>query len=365
MCTERCLDWWTTLTALSRRDFLRAAAAVPLAAACAGPSRGTQSAGRTVLDETYSVDLHAHPALIPSLASTTVDGHGRDMAAGQLGAVLMAAVADGPVLGRRPAGGIYATREPRAGELAASTRGQLETLTRSAQRLGMRPLLRATDLAAAASARQRGYVLSVAGGDVLEGRLERVQQAYDGGVRSIQLVHYRVNELGDIQTEPAVHGGLTAFGRDVVREMNRLGMVVDLAHATFDVVKGAVEAATKPMLVSHTNLQDFTGFARYVSAEHARLVASHGGLLGAWPISIRPAGFDRFVEHIARMVDAVGVDHVGIGTDMDGIGRNALFTSYADWPSIPGALLARGFARPEVAKVMGGNFRRLFEAVAA
>lgn len=227
----------------------------------------------------------------------------------------------------------------------------------------MRPVLRGPDLEAASAARARVAVLSVEGGDFLEGRLENVQMAYDRGVRSLQLVHYRVNELGDIQTEPPVHQGLTPFGRDVIREMNRLGMLVDLAHAPLPVVRGALEVSTRPMLVSHTNIADDTGSARFVSREHARLVASAGGVLGAWPISTRHASFSTFVDHIKRMVEAVGVEHVAIGTDLGGVSlRSALFTDWADWPSIPAALVDRGFSQTDVAKIMGQNARRLLIA---
>src|SRR5437899_1446330 len=248
MCAPSCVHWWRALgQAASRRDFVRGALALPfIAGGCATTSPSSQAAGRALLDEVLSVDVH---------------------------------------------------------------------------------------------------------------------KAYDRGVRSIQLVHYRINELGDIQTEPPVHQGLTPFGRDVVREMNRLGMLIDLAHAPYPVVKGAMDASERPMLVSHTNIQDYTGYARFVSREHARLVAGAGGVLGAWPISIRRAGFAAFIEHIKRMVDVVGMDHVAIGTDLAGVSpRAALFTDWAEWPSIPAALLDRGLARREVAQIMGGNMRRLLEA---
>jgi len=134
-----------------------------------------------------------------------------------------------------------------------------------------------------------------------------------------------------------VHNGLTPFGRDVVREMNRLGMLVDLAHATYAVVAAAVDASDRPLLVSHTNIQDYTGFARFVTPAHAQLVGRHGGVLGAWPISIRPAGFDTFISYIKRMVDAVGVDHVAIGTDMG--------ASIRGQPSSPAMPTGRPFRR--------------------
>ncbi|HET8576113.1 MAG TPA: membrane dipeptidase [Methylomirabilota bacterium] len=314
-------------------------------------------------DDAFSVDLHSHPALIPALASTTVDGHAKAIASGKVGAIVLAAVGDLPVLGLRETGGIYAAREPEPGELLASTWQQLDFLAGSEPALGLRPVLRAGDLAEAAAAKSRSGILAVEGCDFLEGRLERVQAAYDRSVRSLQLVHYRINELGDIQTEPPRHGGLTPFGREVVREMNRLRMLIDLAHAPFDVVKGAVDASDQPLTISHSAIQDATGFPRFVSFEHARLVTSHGGLIGAWPFSLTDPSFETFIEHIARLVDAVGVEHVAIGTDMDGTGPFGLFRNYAEWPTIPAALLARGFAPDDVAKIMGGNARRLLEAV--
>ncbi len=108
---------------------------------------------------------------------------------------------------------------------------------------------RAADLERTRSGGRPGAVLAVERGDFLEGRLERVQEAHDRGIRSIQLVHYRVNELGDIQTEPPQHSGLTPFGRQVIREMNRLGMLVDVAHATFDGVRAAADTSSKPMVL--------------------------------------------------------------------------------------------------------------------
>jgi membrane dipeptidase len=148
--------------------------------------------------------------------------------------------------------------------------------------------------------------------------------------------------------------------------MNRLGMLVDLAHAPLPVVRGALEASTRPVLVSHTNIEDYTGYARFVSREHARLVASAGGVLGAWPISIRRGSFSTFVDHIKRMVDTVGVDHVAVGTDLAGMSpRSALFTDWAEWPSIPVALVDRGFSHADVAKIMGKNARRLLMATLA
>jgi membrane dipeptidase len=365
MCAPSCVHWWRALGhAASRREFVKGVLALPLlGAGCATASSGNQAAGRALLDDVLSVDVHTHPALFSTYSRTTIDEHARAVQSGKVGGAFLAAVGDGAALSIRPSGAPYAAREPAPGVLSASAWRQLDVLAGHARVLGMRPMLRGADLAAAAAAHERVAIMSVEGGDFLEGRLDNVAKAYDRGVRSIQLVHYRINELGDIQTEPPVHNGLTRFGREVILEMNRRGMLVDLAHAPYPVVKGAMDASARPMLVSHTNIEDYTGYARFVSRDHARLVASGGGVLGAWPISIRPAGFSTFIDHIKRMVDTVGVDHVAIGTDLAGVNpRSALFTDWAEWPSIPAALLDRGFARQDVVKIMGGNMRRLLEA---
>jgi len=366
MCAPGCLDWWRALTrAASRREFVKGALALPLVVAgCTTASPANQASGRALLDDVVSIDVHTHPALFKTYSNTTIDEHARAVASGKLGGAFLAAVGDGAALGLRPNGAPYAARQPAPGVLLASAWRQLEVLDRHAGLLGMRRVLSAADLASGAPPRMA--IMSVEGADFLEGRLDNVQTAFDRGVRSIQLVHYRVNELGDIQTEAPVHNGLTAFGRDVVREMNRLRMLIDLAHAPYPVVKGAIDASERPVLVSHTNIEDHTGYARFVSREHARLVAANGGVLGAWPISIRPAGFSVFIDHIKRMADTVGIDHVAIGTDMDGVSpRSALFTDWAAWPSIPSALLDGGFARQDVAKIMGGNIQRLLATTLA
>jgi membrane dipeptidase len=294
----------------------------------------------------------------------SVDSQVERIVQGGLKASLFAAVADAALIGVRPGGGLYATREPRPGELYASTYRQLAQVTARIGSGALAPVTGPADLDATRGSRRPAAILAVEGGDFLEGRLERVEEAHRRGIRSIQLVHYHVNELGDIQTEPARHGGLTPFGRDVVREMNRVGIVVDLAHATFDGVKAAVEVSTKPMILSHTVLE--VPWARAVSREHARLVAAHGGVVGIFPVAIAGRGLSGYVDAIARMVEAIGPDHTGIGTDMDGISPPsfATFDDYAEWPSIPEALLARGFAPADVTKVMGGNFSRVFTEVA-
>jgi membrane dipeptidase len=372
-CLSEAVQQWSVWLAheaaqrrkLTRRQALKGATAALAAAGCAPTASGAQKAeAESLLGGNVSVDLHSHPGLHPRLSPTSLSTHLERIANGRLKLVFLTAVGDGPVIRSSPTGRISQVREPNPGELYVSTYQQLSTFRRSIDGGRMMLVRNAGDLERLNATATPGGVLAVEGGDFLEGRLDRVKEAYDRGIRSIQLTHYRINELGDIQTEPSVHGGLTAFGKDVIREMNRLGMVVDVAHATFNGVKAAVDVAQKPMILSHTILFTRTQLARAITREHGQLIARQGGVIGVFPIATDAFNFSGFIDHVSRLVDAVGVDHVGIGTDMDGIPSGPVFNDYSEWPSIPAALLARGYRPDDVVKVMGGNFVRVLKVVA-
>ena len=380
MCRPSCFVHWSELLALadanhaggglSRRRFLAGTAASAFAAACSSAPPATAPAASSArtqdfLNDTFSFDIHSHPGLFQSTASNTFGGHRQNAETGHVKLITLTATSDAPVLDRNRSGGLYATRQPNPGELYQSMYRQIDTLTRWSQAAQMPVVLSVTD-ATTPGPPVRG-LLAVEGCDFLEGRIDRVQEAHDRGIRSLQLVHYRVNELGDIQTETPVHGGLTPFGKQIVQQMNALGIVVDVAHATYPVVRGVAETTTQPIILSHSNIQDWSGWARFITKDHARRVADTGGVIGAMPIMIGQRAGDNigaYVTHISRLVDAVGVDHVGIGTDMDGIGPGAVFTSYARWPSLADALRDRGYSQAEVAKIHGGNAQRVFQKVA-
>ncbi len=321
------------------------------------------------------VDVHAHPGrffvrglpaaepITALLGAETTERALEDLAAGGVALACFATVADLRVLRVDPARGLCAGRAFEPGEARADHERQLAALDEVTTRAGVARILAPADLEVAQAADQLGILISCEGGDFLEGCLERVAEAYDRGVRSITLVHYRVNELGDIQTESPAHGGLTPFGVSVVREMNRLGMVVDLAHATFDVTKQVLDVSSHPVMISHSHLAS-SGDAhpRLLSREHALAVAERGGLVGAWPAGVALASFDDFIDEILRMVDVLGVEHVAIGTDMDANYRPVV-QSYRQFPDIATALAARGVGSGEVANILGGNFFRLFATV--
>jgi membrane dipeptidase len=163
-----------------------------------------------------------------------------------------------------------------------------------------------------------------------------------------------------------VHGGLTDFGADVVRRCNALGIVVDVAHGTYDLVKRAASVTTKPLVLSHTALAGHPGArSRLISADHARVIASTGGVIGVWPSSGTFHDLDGMAHGFRRMADIVGIEHVGLGTDMLGFISPPVFRSYEQLPSLGAALLSAGFSQQETELLLGGNYRRVFEASVA
>jgi membrane dipeptidase len=189
-----------------------------------------------------------------------------------------------------------------------------------------------------------------------------------------------VAPLGDMNTDPPHLGGLTTFGAQVVKECNHLGIVVDMAHASHETVAGALKVATQPLVISHTNLDTWTGKnlkmaemmkPRLISREHAKVVADAGGIVGVWThLTDSP---QEFIGSIKAMVDAIGIDHVGIGTDTDLLSsRMGGGTNYA-WPVLTQSffplvvaeMLRQGFTTEEVSKVGGGNYCRVFDKVTA
>jgi len=332
-------------------------------------------AGRAFLRDHVSVDVHAHPGRFflrgVTMPSPRLQAYGAPfeieaaaaMRDGQVSCGFFSGVADMSLLEFTPERGLHATRDFQPGEAwgdYARQIGTLKALVASGDVVDGRGV---RSIAEAHQRRAVAATFAIEGGDFIEDRLDRVAQAYADGVRSITIVHYHVNQIGDIQTEADVHGGLTPLGRDIVREMNRAGIIVDVAHATLAVTRDVAAITARPLLLSHSNVtaRNAPPHPRLVTPDHARIVAETGGVIGSVPSGINQSSFEDWIESILRLVDTVGIDHVAIGTDMDANYR-PVFTDYRQWHLIPAALLARGMSAGETAKVMGGNALRLMEA---
>lgn len=310
-----------------------------------------------------AVDAHSHAGNIVQMAygRGSFSPVAEPMRQGGVSAICLAVVSDSPVIqklgGRQRPG-----RDPRPDELYDYTRRSFEKIHALAGQQQL-PLLRtAADLNGARASRP-SIIVSSEGADFLEGRIERLDEAYQRwALRHLQLTHYRPNELGDIQTEPSVHGGLTPFGVEVIRRCNQLGIVVDVAHGTYELVKKAASVTTKPLVLSHTSLTERpAAWTRRILPDHARAIAATGGVIGVWPVLAFFPNIVAYADGFARMVDVVGINHVGLGTDMLGVPDGSVMTNYADLPQLAAALRAK-FSSEETAKLLGGNYRRVFQA---
>jgi membrane dipeptidase len=210
----------------------------------------------------------------------------------------------------------------------------------------------------------------VEGATFVDGDLGQVKAAYDAGIRQIQLVHYIRNSIGDFQTEAPQHGGLTAFGRSVVEECERLGILVDLAHCTPEAVRDALAVAKKPMLWSHSSVVRGrvtprwtmpAWQARQLSLSSARAIAGKGGVVGLWAVRA-DAGHtpEAYADRLAEHADLLGEDHAGFGTDMNGIARPVI-ASFADLQRVVDRWHRLGLRPERIHKLAIANYARVLK----
>jgi membrane dipeptidase len=255
----------------------------------------------------------------------------------------------------------------------------------------------------------------IEGSHALGGHLDAVASYKRLGVSILGLTWHNTNALADACCDQAKWGGLSPFGARVVREANRWGVIIDTAHASEAAALAAAAVSTKPIICSHTAVHALTAHPRNVSDAVIRAIARTGGVVhiaainsllsAAWSAAhdtfraahatalaqihaqyhedwlrrtialnrfyaahdstatIPPLPVERLIDHIDYVVALVGVDHVGIGSDFDGLPRHyfpADLQDYAMFPRLTAALVRRGYTRAEVAKIMGGNLLRVF-----
>jgi membrane dipeptidase len=349
--------------AITRRSIL---AAGPLFC-IAGTARADEATARQAIAATTAVDIHSHAGAITGVRRVNTTAAFREVAqpmrTGGMAAVCFAIVSDAPCHRVYPDHSIHPYRSPNPGELYAYGQASFARVHLLVRTQGLTLI---TDAAAlhAASAGTASAIIAAEGGDFLEGRPERVDEAYEKWqLRHLQLTHFRVNELGDIQTEAPEHGGLTDVGADVIRRCNARGLVVDVAHGTYDLVKRAASVTTKPLALSHTSLSNAPGpRSRRISPDHARVIAGTGGVIGVWPPSSVYRDLTARAPATPRLVDVVGIDHVGIGSDSMGLTVPSIFEDYAELPALAAALLNVGFNQQDAGKILGGNYVRVFTA---
>ncbi|HUX36954.1 MAG TPA: dipeptidase [Rectinemataceae bacterium] len=242
---------------------------------------------------------------------------------------------------------------------------------------GNRGIVLARNKAEILAARAEGRVagmLSIEGGEAIGEELGELGAFYDRGLRLMGLTWNRRNAIGrgaGTGTPADGEGGLTAFGVEVLREMERLGMVVDASHLSDEALDQVLDLAEGPVVASHSNSRALVPHRRNLSDAQAERIAATGGLVGITFAGLfvdpDPARVtkERILEHLEHFLSLLGPDHVGIGSDFDGFTeRFGLgFSSPNAYRWIAGELLRRGHSRPDVEKVMGGNWLRVIGEV--
>ncbi len=360
---------------MNRREFLRYSAFCSLSVSLASffPSTKTFSEStnaKVLLKGLQIIDAHAHPDRYVG-DSSQIDNTSTLKAIKKLGMVASCFTAVGD--------SVFLSQGRQPGTEYSSTKTQLEYWIKGPIRRGnLNLILKASDIPDAVDEKTPpGAILAIEGGDALEGKPDRVDEFYRLGVRMITLVHYRNNELGDIQrmyrnlNPGPTHNGLTPVGRKVVERMQQLGMVVDVAHAHTITLKQITEISSKPLVDSHTNpcsIEDPLQCGRLRTWNDMELIAKTGGIVCTWPLAYKGREFVRvtfldWAKEILEMKKRLGMEHVGLGTDGGGSLPSLIegYRDICDLVQLVKGMQEVGFSQDEIAAYMGGNFYRVLQ----
>jgi membrane dipeptidase len=264
-----------------------------------------------------------------------------------------------------------------AGDSLLRTLRQIELVHQMVERYPETFELAATadDVERIARAGKVASLLGVEGGHSIEGSLPVLGRFYDQGVRYMTLTHSRsLDWAGSSADEKA--GGLTPFGEEVVREMNRLGMLVDLSHVSVATMRDALAITKAPVIFSHSSARAICDHPRNVPDDILRALPANGGVVmvnffSGFIVPTAELARDKeargtlaiVVDHIDHIAKTAGIDHVGIGSDFDGITRVPVgLEDITKYPAITQELLNRGYNREQIHKILGGNALRALRA---
>jgi membrane dipeptidase len=323
----------------------------------------THASART---RTFIADMHFHllffgpsPATSRSLA--------REMAAGNVTLGAWSLVGDIPWLGRSRRGFVQ-KGTPSSSAAVAWFQAELARIRGYLAGQNLKIVREPADVDRALAGDPH-VVLSVEGATFADNDLGQLRTAYDAGIRHIQLVHYVRNTIGDFQTERPEHGGLTEFGRSVVRECNRLGILVDLAHCTDVAVTAALAVSKVPMVWSHSSVTRGrtphwsmpAWQARQLTVGTARAIARQGGVVGLWAVRTDVGqSVAAYADRLAEMADLIGEDNAAFGTDMNGL-INPVISSFADLQRVVDHWDSRNIGERRIRKLAIENYARVLK----
>jgi membrane dipeptidase len=273
----------------------------------------------------------------------------------------------------------------------------------------------AADVRRAAGEHKIAALMGMEGGHMIDDDMRLLRDYAALGVRYMTLTHFKNNNWADSSTDKPAHNGLTAFGRDVVREMNRLGVMVDISHVADKTFFDALAVTTAPVIASHSSCRVIANHPRNMTDDMLRAVAKNAGVVminyhagflseefrvasekksgdivaAMSAMSKRCGGneacttmegeridheamakgelpkvnWDKIIEHIDHAVKVAGADHVGLGSDFDGATMPIGMEDASKLPKITEALLEKGYSEQDVEKILGGNVLRVMEQV--
>jgi len=239
----------------------------------------------------------------------------------------------------------------------------------------------ADEVRAAHASGRIAALMGVEGGHMIANDLGVLRSFAALGVRYLTLTHGLDVDWADSSTDSARHDGLTDFGRDVVRELNRLGVMVDISHVSDKTFWDALEVSAAPLIASHSSCRALADAPRNMSDPMIAALAAHGGVIqinyhvGFLSQAYRDAtrtkralpevDWSLIIDHIDHAVAVGGVDHVGLGSDWDGATMPVGMEDASQLPRISEALLARGYRPDDIRKILGGNTLRVMAEVEA
>ena len=233
----------------------------------------------------------------------------------------------------------------------------------------------ADDVTRIAQSGEKAILMGLEGGHALQGSVEVLERLAEAGIRYVTLTHTNTNGWADSSGDEPRWNGLNETGRELVRAMNRLGVLVDLSHVSDSTFYDALDVTGAPVILSHSSVRALNDHVRNVTDEMLRALAENGGviMINFYSKYIaqngNPATLDDILDHIDHAVQIAGADHVGLGSDFDGVPfLPEGMEDVTRLPYITYGLLKRGYAEEDIRKILGGNTLRVLaeaERVAA
>jgi membrane dipeptidase len=214
-----------------------------------------------------------------------------------------------------------------------------------------------------------GILLGIEGGDAIEGSLELLRSYYRLGVRLLTITWNKSNRIGDAALDSSKpHNGLSKFGVEVVKEMERVGMIIDCAHSSVKTFWDIYENTKIPIMSSHTGAYSIRKHRRNLKDEQIRAISERGGVVGIFFLpgylsKAKPVKVQHVIDHIDHFREIGGIDCIAIGSDFDGMSQRTKGLEHAGkLPNLTKHLLRRGYSEKDVRKILGENFLRFFKS---